>query len=139
MMRHSFHCCSCCCFGKLLQLLLLHSQGPLAGMKTSNKQPLACFVVAAPCCCCAQEYTFCSGSADNIKKWKLPAGEFLHNMLAQQRTIVNAMCVNEDGVMATGGDNGSMWLWDWKSGHCFQQVRCNPACTRVHVNVCMRA
>lgn len=67
------------------------------------------------------EYTFGSASADNVKKFKLPAGEFLHNMLAHQRAIVNAMAVNEDGVMATGGDNGSLWFWDWKSGHCFQQ------------------
>ncbi len=21
----------------------------------------------------------------------------------------------------TGGDNGSLWWWDWMSGHCFQQ------------------
>lgn len=36
-------------------------------------------------------------------------GEFLHNMLQQQRTIVNALAVNEDGVAASGGDNGSLW------------------------------
>lgn len=23
--------------------------------------------------------------------------------------------------MVTGGDNGSVWFWDWNSGHCFQQ------------------
>nr|POE49697.1 protein pleiotropic regulatory locus 1 [Quercus suber] len=52
----------------------------------------------------------------------------LHSHLAppdpersQQKTIINAMAVNEEGVMATGGDNGSMWFWDWKSGHNFQQ------------------
>ncbi|GAQ83201.1 WD repeat-containing protein [Klebsormidium nitens] len=67
------------------------------------------------------EHTFASASADNIKKFKLPQGEFLHNMLTQQKTIVNCMAVNEDGVLATGGDNGSMWYWDWKSGHNFQQ------------------
>lgn len=48
-------------------------------------------------------------------------GVFLHNMLQQQRAIINAMAVNEDGVCATGGDNGSLWLWDWRSGNCFQQ------------------
>jgi hypothetical protein len=31
------------------------------------------------------------------------------------------MAVNEDGVLASGGDNGSLWLWDWKSGNNFQQ------------------
>ncbi|KAG5521167.1 hypothetical protein RHGRI_033650 [Rhododendron griersonianum] len=45
----------------------------------------------------------------------------MHNMLSQQKTIINAMAVNEEGVMATGGDNGSLWFWDWKSGHNFQQ------------------
>lgn len=79
---------------------------------------------------------------------------------SQQKTIINAMAVNEDGVMVTGGnkfisdpflscdcfslilvkwvrhhhfqlklfylcvtegDNGSIWFWDWKSGHSFQQ------------------
>jgi len=29
--------------------------------------------------------------------------------------------VNEDGVLVTGGDNGSLWFWDWKSGHNFQK------------------
>ncbi|KAK3010359.1 hypothetical protein RJ639_010638 [Escallonia herrerae] len=67
------------------------------------------------------EDCFASASADNIKKFNLPKGEFLHNMLAQQKAIINAMAVNDEGVLATGGDNGSLWFWDWKSGHCFQQ------------------
>ncbi|PKA61035.1 Protein pleiotropic regulatory locus 1 [Apostasia shenzhenica] len=70
-----------------------------------------------------QEQTFTSGSADNIKKFSLPKGEFLHNMLSQQKSIINSMAVNEDGVLATAGDNGSLWFWDWKSGHCFQQAQ----------------
>ncbi|MEW5315661.1 MAG: hypothetical protein WDW38_007074 [Sanguina aurantia] len=67
------------------------------------------------------EHAFASASAENIKKFKLPDGEFLHNMLQQQKAIVNAMAINDDGVMVSGGDNGSMWWWDWRSGHCFQQ------------------
>lgn len=31
------------------------------------------------------ENTFTSGAADNIKKFKLPYGEFLHNTLQQQK------------------------------------------------------
>lgn len=69
-----------------------------------------------------KEQAFASGSADNIKKFSLPRGEFIQNMLSQQKTIINAMAVNEDGVLATAGDNGSMWFWDWKSGHNFQQT-----------------
>ncbi|KAM0048302.1 putative transcription factor WD40-like family [Helianthus debilis subsp. tardiflorus] len=60
---------------------------------------------------------FASASADNIKEFSLPRGEFLRNMLTQQKTIINAMTVNQEGVLATGGDNGSLWFWDWKSGH----------------------
>lgn len=72
-------------------------------------------------CMHPKEYTFASASADNIKKFLLPKGNFLHNMLSNQRTIVNTMSVNEDGLMVTGGDNGSLWWWDWKSGHNFQK------------------
>ena len=61
-----------------------------------------------------REHTFASGGADNIKKYRLPEGEFLHNMLQQQRAIVNCMAVNEDGVMASGADNGSLYFWDWR-------------------------
>jgi pleiotropic regulator 1 len=49
-------------------------------------------------------------------------GEFLHNTLSNQRAIVNCMALNEDGVMVSGADNGSIWFWDWRSGHCFQQA-----------------
>ncbi|KAG6488000.1 hypothetical protein ZIOFF_056758 [Zingiber officinale] len=70
-----------------------------------------------------KERSFASASADNIKKFNLPKGEFLHNMLSQQKTIINSMAVNEDGILATAGDNGSLWFWDWKSGHNFQQAQ----------------
>ncbi|KAF8017268.1 hypothetical protein BT93_H2456 [Corymbia citriodora subsp. variegata] len=69
-----------------------------------------------------KENCFASASADNIKKFQQPRGEFLHNMLSQQKTIINTMAVNEEGVMATGDDNGSLWFWDWRSGHNFQQA-----------------
>ena len=55
------------------------------------------------------EYAFASGGADNIKKFRLPRGEFLHNMLQNQGTIVESMALNEDGVLVSGGNNGSMW------------------------------
>jgi pleiotropic regulator 1 len=68
-----------------------------------------------------QDFAFAAGSADNIKKYRLPQGEFLHNMLQEPRTIVNALAINEDNVMVTGGDNGALWAYDWKSGNRFQQ------------------
>ncbi|XP_024542527.1 protein pleiotropic regulatory locus 1 isoform X2 [Selaginella moellendorffii] len=66
---------------------------------------------------------FASASADNIKKFSLPRGEFVHNMLSQQKAIVNCMALNEENVLVTGGDNGSIWFWDWTSGHNFQQTQ----------------
>ncbi|CAM6044734.1 unnamed protein product [Sphagnum compactum] len=69
------------------------------------------------------EHTFTSASADNIKKFRLPRGDFLHNMLSQQRTIVNCMSINEDNVLVSAGDNGSLWFWDYKSGHNYQQAQ----------------
>ena len=36
--------------------------------------------------------------------------------------IINTLSVNEDNVMFSGGDNGSISFWDWKTGHRFQQT-----------------
>ena len=73
------------------------------------------------------EFTFASASADNIKKWKLPEGRFVENMEGHN-AIVNTLSLNQDGVMFSGGDNGSMRFWDWKTGHCFQteQTKVQP-------------
>ena len=70
-----------------------------------------------------KDFTLMSASADNIKKFGLPRGTFMHNMLSQQKTIVNALSCNEDNVVVSGGDNGSLWFWDYKSGHNFQQAQ----------------
>ncbi|XP_075080305.1 protein pleiotropic regulatory locus 1-like [Nicotiana tabacum] len=70
-----------------------------------------------------EEDSFASASADSMRKFNLPKGELLHGMLSQQKTIINVMAVNDEGVMATGGENGSLWFWDWRSGHNFQQAQ----------------
>ena len=62
-------------------------------------------------------------------KLALPDGRFMHNMLSQQKSIVNSLSVNEDDVVVSGGDNGSLYFWDYKSGHNFQQRR--PRFSRV--------
>lgn len=66
------------------------------------------------------EYSFVTAGADNIKKFALPEGRFLHNTLQNQSTILESMAVNEDGVLASGGNNGSLWFWDYHSGNRFQ-------------------
>ena len=42
-----------------------------------------------------------SAAADNLKKWKFPHGEFLHNFNGH-RAIVNAVAVNTDNVLVSG-------------------------------------
>ena len=69
------------------------------------------------------EFTFAACSADAIKKYKLPGGEFLHNTLQRHPAIVNCCSVNDDGVLASGGDDGSLRFWDWRSGNCFQEAQ----------------
>lgn len=70
-------------------------------------------------------YMFASAAPDNIKQWKCPDGEFVQN-LSGHNAILNALCVNADGVLVSGGDNGSLNFWDWKSGFCFQKLQTQP-------------
>ncbi|GAA6019511.1 hypothetical protein JCM8202_001838 [Rhodotorula sphaerocarpa] len=67
------------------------------------------------------EYSFATGSAggNNIKKWACPNGTFVHNFSGHD-AIINSLSVNADGVLFSGGDNGSMTWWDYKTGLPFQ-------------------
>eukprot|EP00696_Hemimastix_kukwesjijk_P008174 gnl/Hemi2/2033_TR727_c0_g1_i1.p1 gnl/Hemi2/2033_TR727_c0_g1~~gnl/Hemi2/2033_TR727_c0_g1_i1.p1 ORF type:complete len:475 (+),score=130.89 gnl/Hemi2/2033_TR727_c0_g1_i1:91-1515(+) len=71
------------------------------------------------------EYCFASGSADNLKVWKCPDGNFLRNVSAH-KSIVNALAVNQDGVLVSGGDNGTLYMHDWKTGYTFQRMTSVP-------------
>ena len=48
------------------------------------------------------EFTFASGSADNIKQWKCPEGTFMQNFEGH-RSIINTLAVNVDNVLFSGG------------------------------------
>lgn len=74
-------------------------------------------LVASP-----RELSFVSASADNMKKWQCRDGKFLQN-IAGHNSIINCLAVNEDGVMVSGGDNGSIDFWDYDTGYCFQRGR----------------
>jgi pleiotropic regulator 1 len=60
-----------------------------------------------------------SGAADNMKKWEAKEGRFLRNFLTHN-AIINSIAINQDGVMASSADNGSMRFWDYRTGYCFQ-------------------
>lgn len=66
------------------------------------------------------EFTFATGSTASIKQWKCPEGAFMGNFEGHN-SIINSLSVNQD-VMFSGGDNGSMSFWDWKTGHRFQAM-----------------
>ncbi|XP_033631650.1 pleiotropic regulator 1-like [Asterias rubens] len=63
-----------------------------------------------------------SASPDNIKQWKFPDGNFVQN-LSGHNAIVNCLAVNSDGVLVSGGDNGSLHFWDWRTGYNFQRTQ----------------
>jgi pleiotropic regulator 1 len=69
------------------------------------------------------EYSFATGSAggNNIKKWKCPDGNFVFNF-SGHNAIVNALAVNSEGVLFSGGDNGTMTFWDYNTGTPFQNM-----------------
>ncbi|KAL8745698.1 MAG: hypothetical protein Q9190_002200 [Brigantiaea leucoxantha] len=67
------------------------------------------------------EWTFASASTGSIKQWKCPEGAFMQNFDGQN-AIINTLSVNEDNVLFSGGDNGSISFWDWKTGHRYQHL-----------------
>ncbi|CED85314.1 pre-mrna-splicing factor prp46 [Phaffia rhodozyma] len=73
------------------------------------------------------EYSFASGSAggNNIKKWKCPEGTFVHNFSGHD-AIINTMSVNDEGVLFSGADDGTITLWDYATGKPFQHIKDIP-------------
>lgn len=69
-----------------------------------------------------EQYSMCSASPDSIKQFQFPDGRFVKNFAGHQ-AVINALAVNRDGVMVSGGDNGSIHFWDWKSGYNFQKTQ----------------
>ena len=64
------------------------------------------------------EYTFVTGGADKLRVWRCPEGEHMRNVEGHN-AIVNTLAINRDNVLVSGGDNGSLYFWDWKSGYNF--------------------
>ena len=71
-------------------------------------------------CASKNEMSFATAAADNIKKWQIRDGKFLKNM-SGHNAVLNCVACNDDGVLVSGADNGSISFWDYGTGHCFQQ------------------
>ncbi|KAG0744935.1 hypothetical protein G6F57_003529 [Rhizopus arrhizus] len=67
------------------------------------------------------EFGFVSGSADSVKGWKCPEATFIQNY-ERRKAIINTISINQDGVIFSGGDDGSIGFNDWKSGYNFQSM-----------------
>ena len=68
-----------------------------------------------------REYSFISAATDSMKIWKCPEGRFLRNVEGHN-AVINCLALNQDNVLVSGGDNGSLHFWDWSSGHNFQSI-----------------
>jgi len=68
------------------------------------------------------ENTFLSGAADTLKKWQGRDGKFIKSFTGHD-AVINALAVNDDGVLLSAGDNGTMRFWDYHSGYCFQDLQ----------------
>lgn len=68
---------------------------------------------------------FASGAPDTIKQWRCPDGKFVQN-LPGHTGIVNCMAISSDNVLVSGGDNGTIFCWDWRSGYNFQRTQAPP-------------
>ena len=71
-------------------------------------------------CIPPNEFTFASCSTASIKQWKCPEGKLMQNFDGHN-AVINTIAVNEDGVLVSGGDDGSMCFWDWKTGYLRQR------------------
>jgi len=69
-----------------------------------------------------EQFAMASASSDNIKQWKFPEGKFMKNFTGHN-AIINTMVANRDNVLVSGGDNGSIYFWDWKTGYNFQKLQ----------------
>jgi WD40 repeat protein len=49
----------------------------------------------------------------------------VHNFQGQD-SIINTLALNDDGVLFSGGDNGSVTFWDYKSGLPIQTMQDVP-------------
>ncbi len=38
-------------------------------------------------------------------------------------SVINSLALNDDGVLVSGGDNGSLCFWDYETGYCFQRTQ----------------
>jgi len=43
--------------------------------------------------------------------------------LTGHNAVINTLALNQDNVLFSGADNGSMQMWDWTTGYPFQRLQ----------------
>ena len=43
--------------------------------------------------------------------------------MSEHNCIKNALAINDDNVLVSGADNGTLYFYDWSSGYNFQQLQ----------------
>ena len=70
--------------------------------------------------CAPFDGSFVSAAADAVRTWRRKDGALLRPMRGHT-AVLNACDVNSAGVLATAGDDGSLRLWDYRTGYNFQR------------------
>ena len=68
------------------------------------------------------EWCFASASRDSLFRWEGDSAS-LGSKFDPHSEIINSLCINEDNVMVSAGDDGTLRFWDWSSGRCFQETK----------------
>lgn len=66
-------------------------------------------------------FSFISASADAIYQWNGVEAK-LHKEFRKHDAVITGLALNEDGVMVTAGDDGTMKFWDFDSATIFQEA-----------------
>ena len=68
--------------------------------------------------CCHE----CLPAQYSVVTWGGFVDRFLKN-LSGHNSVINSVTINEDGVLVSGGDDGTINFWDYETGYCFQRTQ----------------
>lgn len=71
------------------------------------------------------QWSFVSASQDSMYQWNGQDSNLFKEYKGHD-SIKNAIAVNEDNVMVSAGDDGTLVFWDWNSGTPYQRTKTIP-------------
>lgn len=74
-----------------------------------------------------QKIAFLTGEEEDICIWDLP-GNCLAASLCGQKGWIKGLAISPDGtLLASGSDNGSLWIWDFYRATCIRKIKSQTA------------